>query len=274
MPSRRVNPTTTTRPRARRLGHHQTASREGALAAPRRFLPAGKHASTLQAAGECFCPFHACCRASAECSPRSAHCAGPPHSEYYIDHARGVTQWTLPAGGGPAPSPPSSSGAYSLPPSSSFASGGGSGYQLPQQQNGARPSGELTAADLAAIAAIEEADAREEEQRRLARERDASVGGASLFGGGDSEEADGDGEPRAHEWVANKDATSCFLTGVKFTLTNRRHHCRYWCVPRCPRTALPNVGPPPAPLTPRCAVPRRARLPAPRLFFPCAAASA
>jgi len=140
--------------------------------------------------------------------------------EYYIDHARGVTQWTAPQA---TPTPPAGN-AYSLP----AAGGGGGGYSLPPQQ-GARPGSDLTAADLAAIAAIEEADSREEKQRRAAREREENNGGGGGSAGGGSEYdgLDGDGELRAHEWVSNKDANSCFLTGVKFTLTNRRHHCRY-----------------------------------------------
>lgn len=147
-----------------------------------------------------------------------------------------MTQWTPPSSSGP---PLPAGGAYSLPLSSS-------GYQLPAQQNGGRPSAELSAADIAAIAAIEEADAREEEERR--RARDASAGGGSSAPGGaagsaDGDGLDGDGEPRAHEWVSNKDADSCFLTGVKFTLTNRRHHCRYWCAPRRARAAPRRAAP-------------------------------
>lgn len=124
-----------------------------------------------------------------------------------------MTQWTRPSAPSSAPPPP--------------APGPHGGLGDAFSPNGAtQPGSDLTAADLAAIRAIEEADAREEEQRRQAREREmqASASAISL----DSGTLDDDLEVKAHEWVANKDAAACFLTGTKFTLTTRRHHCRYW----------------------------------------------
>jgi len=128
--------------------------------------------------------------------------------KFYINHANKSTSWELPtAGGGAPPSQPS--------------------YAVAPRQ--ASPDSRLEAIDRDAAMA-----------RELAAQFDAEAGDDS---GNDDDEAKGSKK----EWASDASTTNCFLTGVKFGVVQRKHHCRYcgqiFVAEVCKKTArIPSIG--------------------------------
>ena len=110
--------------------------------------------------------------------------------KFYINHANKTTSWELPgAGGGAPPSQPS--------------------YAVAPRQ--ASPDARLEAIDRDAAMA-----------RELAAQFDAEDAAED-----DSGNEDDDAKGSKKDWASDASTTNCFLTGVKFGVVQRKHHCRY-----------------------------------------------
>ena len=121
---------------------------------------------------------------------------------FYIDHVNKTTSWEHP-------------GALSAPPSGGGGGGGG----------GAAPALRQTQSQIDRDAEL----ARElAEQWNVQEERGGGGGGG---GGGGRERTESSEEAgagtRKSDWADDATTTNCFLTDAKFTMTNRKHHCRY-----------------------------------------------
>ena len=130
--------------------------------------------------------------------------------KFYINHANKTTSWELPgAGGGAPPSQPS--------------------YAVAPRQ--ASPDARLEAIDRDAAMA-----------RELAAQFDAEDAAED-----DSGNEDDDAKGSKKDWASDASTTNCFLTGVKFGVVQRKHHCRYcgqiFVAEGCKKTArIPSIG--------------------------------
>ena len=126
---------------------------------------------------------------------------------FYVDHANKRTTWEDPRAGGGG------------------GGGGGGGYQ-PQ----GRVDMPFTAAEAAPRQSQREVASDAELARELAAQWDAeeqSTADVDALRERVASVAKEAGSKVGNEgWASDKDAMHCFLTGVKFTLVNRKHHCR------------------------------------------------
>lgn len=122
---------------------------------------------------------------------------------FYIDHVNKRTSWEPPSGFN------SSRASYAQPPRSqpAFSAGGGAGG----------PSGNI--------------DSDAELARRLAAQWEAEDESASAVAPSSSFASQGGKDKESKEgkegWASDADAVQCFLTGTRFSMVQRKHHCRY-----------------------------------------------
>ena len=144
---------------------------------------------------------------------------------FYIDHVNRRTAWERPT----APAVGSQQPSYARPPSAiTPTSGGGaqpfgSGGNAQQFDSDAELAREL-AAQFEAEEAAEAADAAE----RSTATRTSNSSSAS------GRRADRETKSKTvsklagkEDWADDASATECFLTGTRFTVVQRKHHCRY-----------------------------------------------
>ena len=134
---------------------------------------------------------------------------------FYIDHVNRRTAWERPTAGSAAAQP-----SYAQPPSSYGGGGGGGGSSSRAEVD----SDAALARELAAQFEAEEAEA-------VASAAEAPSSRSSGGGGSSSKSKSKSGAKSSSSADKEKegwaDGDECFLTGAKFTVTNRKHHCRY-----------------------------------------------